>query len=107
MIDVVIMKPLNLADNSLELESQALWNCPAACVVRRAFDGNSIELPGIEAVSDEGPAACSHDALALMSCIQPVAQRRPAVWPIDIQMVEDPLTSGTWPQPGPCPPGSF
>ena len=73
MINVVIMEPFNATDDPIKLEPQTFWNRAAADVFSGTFDGDTVEFPGSEAVSDHCPAARRHDPLSLMCFVQPIA----------------------------------
>src|SRR5580698_4613920 len=84
----MVMEPFDIADDSLQLESQVFRNFAAARIFRGAFDGEAIEFPGVEAMRDEGPAARRHDALSLVPRIKPIAQDRAAVQPVDAEVAD-------------------
>ena len=90
MIGVVIMKPLDSTDDAFQLESQSFRNGPAAGVLGGALNGDPIEFPRIESLGKHRPATGGHDAFALMSRVQPIAEGRPLVGPIDINVVDHP-----------------
>jgi len=79
MIHIAIMKPFDPAHDAFQLEAQTFWNGPAANVLRRTLDGDAIEFPRIEGVSNHRPAAGCHNALSLMRRVEPIKQGRPAV----------------------------
>jgi len=99
MVDVMIMDPLNLARNSLQLETQAFRDGAARGVFGRAFNRDPVELPDLETMIDHRAATGGHDAPALVPGVQPIAKGRPAVDPIHIQMVDDPAKLALMPDP--------
>ena len=88
VVNVAIMQPFDLADNTFQLESQSLGDGPTARICGGAFDGNAVEFPRVKDVKQHRPATSGHDALALMRGIQPIAQCHPTVWPVQVQMTD-------------------
>ena len=88
MVNVVIVQPFRLANDSFERESQTLGYGAAAGIFGGALDSDAIHFPRRESMKNECATACSHDALSLMGLVQPIAESSPAVCPIDIHMVD-------------------
>jgi hypothetical protein len=99
-INEAIVKPLDPADDAFKLESQTFCNGAAASVLRGALDGDAIQFPRSEAVSDHYPATCRHDSLSLMRLIQPIAHRRPVVCAIHIEIADHSAKSSFEPNAG-------
>ena len=89
VVDVTVMNPFHTTGDPFQLESQTFWNCPAAGVLGGTLDEDAVEPPSFEAVRDHRPTASCHNALSLMRGVQPIGQSRPAVGPVNIQMVDD------------------
>ena len=88
MVNVAVMNPFDFTRDAFQLESQTLRNRTAAGVFGGALDGDAVEFPDIEAMINHRAATGRHDAFALVSGIQPIAQGRPTVGPINIQMID-------------------
>ena len=84
MVNVAVMNPFDFTRDAFQLESQTLRNRTAAGVFGGALDGDAVEFPDIEAVINHRAATGRHDAFALVSGIQPIAQGRPTVCPINV-----------------------
>jgi hypothetical protein len=83
------MQPFRPAYDALKLEAETLGNPATAGVPARALDGDAVQFKRMEGVRYKYPASSRHDAPALASSIQPIAQHGRAIQPIYIQMVDD------------------
>lgn len=80
----VVIEPLALPDKACFLKTETLGNRPAAHILARAANLNLDEMQGMKGVINHIAASPRHDAPALKSCTQPVANLDCAPLPVDV-----------------------
>ena len=73
-IDVVIIEPLRLAQNTLKHKPKSVGNSAASRVAGRTVKNNPIQLKIFEGMINHSGNCHGHDSAALMPCVEPVSQ---------------------------------
>lgn len=87
VVGVMIVQPFDAANDAVELEAEPFGNGAAPVIFHRTLNRDAVQLPSIETMNQQRVATRRHDALALMTFIEPITQGRPTVRPVHVEMI--------------------